>query len=56
MVREGKVIDQHSDDPNVIGVRRFNEMLASDERVEAVILQQVGSKGYDGLALAPVGS
>ena len=56
VVREGKVIDQHSDDPNVIGVRRFNEMLASDERVEAVILQQVGSKGYDGLALARVGS
>lgn len=56
VVREGKVIDQHSDDPNVIGVRRFNEMLASDERIEAVILQQVGSKGYDGLALARVGS
>lgn len=56
VVREGKVIDQHTDDPNVIGVRRFNEMLASDERVEAVILQQVGSKGYDGLALARVGS
>ncbi len=54
VVREGSVIDPASEDPNVVGVRRFNEMLASDDRLEAVILQQVGSKGYDGLAMARV--
>jgi len=54
VVRAGSVLDPDSDDPNVVGVRRFNEMLASDDRLEAIILQQVGAKGYDGLALARV--
>ena len=54
VVRAGSVLDPDSDDPNVVGVRRFNEMLAADERLEAVILQQVGAKGYDGLSLARV--
>lgn len=54
VVREGAVIDPDSDDPNVFGVRAFNEKLASDPRLEAIILQQVGTKGYDGLALARV--
>ncbi|MFI4873122.1 MAG: O-methyltransferase [Phycisphaerales bacterium JB061] len=54
VVRAGNVIDINSDDPNVLGVREFNEKLSKDPRVEAVIQQQVGSKGYDGLALARV--
>lgn len=54
VVREGKVIDAGSDDPSVIGVRRFNEMMSSDSRVEATVLQTVGVKGHDGLALALV--
>ena len=54
VVREGKVLDASSTDPNVIGVRRFNELLANDPRVVAVILQQIGVKGYDGLAIARV--
>lgn len=54
VVREGAVIDAQFQDPSVIGVRAFNEKLAADPRVEAVILQQVGAKGYDGLALARV--
>lgn len=54
VVREGNVIDLNSDDPNVVGVREFNEKLSKDPRVEAVIMQVVGTKGYDGLALARV--
>ncbi len=54
VVRRGNVIDPESDDPNVQGVRRFNEMLAAEPRVEATILQTVGEKGYDGLAIAVV--
>jgi len=46
------VLDSSSTDPNVLGVRRFNELLARDPRVEAVVLQQIGVKGYDGLAIA----
>lgn len=54
VVREGEVIDPASSDPRVQGARRFNRMLASDPRLSATILQTVGSKGYDGLALAQV--
>ena len=51
VVRDGKVIDAASTDANIIGVRRFNEMVAMDSRVTAAALQTVGSKGYDGFAI-----
>jgi len=54
VVRDGQVIDAAADDPNVQGVRRFNEMVAADGRLDGTILQTVGSKGYDGLAFALV--
>jgi predicted O-methyltransferase YrrM len=54
VVRQGRVIDEADDDPNVLGVRRFNEALAAEPRVNATILQTVGGKGYDGLAFALV--
>lgn len=55
VVRDGRVVDPNSDDLNVQGVRRFNELLAAEPRVSATIVQTVGSKGYDGLAIALVG-
>lgn len=54
VVRNGTVIDANSSDPNVQGVRRFNELLAADPRVSATAIQTVGSKGYDGFAMAIV--
>lgn len=54
VVREGAVVEAGSDDPRVRGVRRFHEMLAEDPRVEATTIQTVGSKGYDGFAMALV--
>jgi predicted O-methyltransferase YrrM len=54
VVRDGAVIDANSSDPNVQGVRHFNEMLSSDLRVSATAIQTVGSKGYDGFAIALV--
>ena len=54
VIRDGKVIDKNSSDELVQGVRRFSEKLATDPRVEAVALQTVGSKGYDGFAVALV--
>ena len=35
-------------------MRKFLEMMAAEPRVSATVLQTVGSKGYDGLALARV--
>jgi predicted O-methyltransferase YrrM len=52
VVRKGAVIDAASDDPNVRGMRRFVDVLALEKRVSATVLQTVGSKGYDGFALA----
>ena len=54
VVRDGKLADAASDDPNVIGVRRFHEALATEPRVSATTLQTVGSKGYDGVTVALV--
>jgi predicted O-methyltransferase YrrM len=54
VIRDGKVIEADSTDPNVQGVRRLNEMLATEARVTATCLQVVGSKGYDGITLALV--
>ena len=54
VVRKGAVIDPGSDDPTVLGVRRFNEALAAEPRVSATAIQTVGSKGYDGFAIALV--
>jgi predicted O-methyltransferase YrrM len=54
VVRDGKVVDADCPDANVQGVRRFTEMLAADNRVSTTVLQTVGTKGYDGFALALV--
>ena len=54
VVREGAVIQADSEDASVQGVRKLNEMLGAEPRVTATVLQTVGGKGYDGLALALV--
>lgn len=54
VVRDGKVIDAASTDPNIVGVRKFNDMVALEPRVSATVLQTVGSKGYDGFAIMQV--
>ena len=56
VVRDGRVIDPTDDDPNVVGVRQFNDMLAR-RAANATILPrgtQRAAKGYDGLAIAVV--
>ncbi len=54
VVRNGAVIDEGSDNPSVQGIRRFNELLAIEPRVSVTEIQTVGSKGYDGFAIAVV--
>jgi predicted O-methyltransferase YrrM len=54
VVRKGAILDAASTDPSIQGMRRFNEMLAAEPRVSATEIQTVGSKGYDGFALALV--
>jgi predicted O-methyltransferase YrrM len=54
VVREGAVANPRSRDPSVTGIRRFNELVAAHPRLSATAIQTVGSKGYDGMALARV--
>ena len=54
IVREGEVAEPSSTDPNVQGQRRFLELMAAEPRLSATALQTVGSKGYDGFAMALV--
>jgi predicted O-methyltransferase YrrM len=51
VIRKGAVADPASTDENVQGIRGFNEVLAAEKGVSTSVIQTVGSKGYDGLAL-----
>jgi len=54
VVRDGRVADAESRDPDIIGIRRFFDLLAAEPRLTATALQTVGSKGWDGFAIALV--
>lgn len=54
VIRDGKILDPNSDDEMVQGVQRFNNLLAKTTNVTATILQTVGVKDHDGMALAIV--
>jgi Predicted O-methyltransferase len=54
VIRDGEVIDASSKDPNVQGARQLFDMLKTEPRLQATALQTVGSKGYDGFAMAVV--
>ena len=56
VIRDGAVIDAASEDPAVRGVRRFMDRLGADRQVTATVIQTVGAKGYDGLAVILVGT
>jgi predicted O-methyltransferase YrrM len=56
VVRGGDVVAAASDSPTVQGVRRFLERLAAEPRVTSTAIQTVGSKGFDGFAIALVTS
>jgi predicted O-methyltransferase YrrM len=58
VIRDGKIADPNEPDPAITGTRAMFELLAAGqqghERLQATALQTVGSKGYDGFALALV--
>jgi len=54
VVRDGEVMDPESRDPAVLGTRRLNELMGAEPRVTVTEIQTVGSKGYDGFAIAVV--
>ena len=54
VIRKGAVADPNDPDPRVQGIRRFFEKLAAEPRLTAAAIQMVGTKGYDGWAIARV--
>ncbi len=54
VVRDGRVLEATTEDEAVQGVRRLFVMLGMESRVSVTAIQTVGSKGYDGFALALV--
>jgi predicted O-methyltransferase YrrM len=54
VVRDGRVGDPASTDVDVQGARGVLELMATHPRVTATAIQTVGSKGYDGFAIALV--
>jgi predicted O-methyltransferase YrrM len=54
VVRDGRVIDESSQDPDLQGTRKVLAALAADKTVISTALQTVGHKGYDGFAIAYV--
>jgi predicted O-methyltransferase YrrM len=51
VVRRGRVLEP-GDDADARGVRGFLEAVAADPRLDGTVLQTVGAKGWDGLAVA----
>jgi predicted O-methyltransferase YrrM len=56
VVRDGAILDRDSRDPSVAAMRRVLQTIASEPRVTATVVQTVGGKGYDGLAMVLVTS
>lgn len=54
VVRRGRPVDMENLEPAVVGVRDVFEMLKKETRLECTAIQTVGSKGWDGFAMALV--
>ncbi|WP_328006904.1 O-methyltransferase [Heyndrickxia acidicola] len=54
VVRDGKVVNEDSEDANIQGIREFIDILSSDTRIDSVGIQTVGLKGYDGFIISRV--
>jgi predicted O-methyltransferase YrrM len=51
VIRDGKVLDPDTTDEMVKGAQRFNQLLSKTSAVESIIIQTVGAKEHDGMAL-----
>jgi predicted O-methyltransferase YrrM len=53
IIRGGRTLDDEADQASQ-GMQRFMELLQSDPRIDATVIQTVGSKSWDGFALGIV--
>ncbi|MEZ0053410.1 putative O-methyltransferase YrrM [Mycobacterium sp. MAA66] len=55
ITRMGRVLDPAPDDLQARGVRDMLELIGNHQRLQAAAIQTVGTKGWDGFAVARVG-
>lgn len=55
VVRNGKILEENSQDSSVLGIQRFNQVLINNPRLTASTLQTVGARSYDGFTFIVVG-
>ncbi|HWD86557.1 MAG TPA: O-methyltransferase [Mucilaginibacter sp.] len=54
VIREGKILDENHEDEKVQGVQRLNKLLPEKKNITATIIQTVGHKYHDGMAICVV--
>lgn len=54
VIWEGAILDNSIDEINAPGITAALEMMGNDPRLDATAIQTVGSKGWDGFAIARV--
>jgi predicted O-methyltransferase YrrM len=54
VTRNGEVLREDREDPNVNGIRRYLEMAGEHPKLESTVIQTVGQKGYDGFCMSRV--
>ena len=54
VIRKGALLDPNTTDPAVLGMRKAIQLLGELPGLAATAIQTVGSKGYDGFAIARV--
>ena len=54
VVRDGRVLDQGSDEAAIVGTRALFDFLGGEPRLTATAIQTVGRKGWDGFTIAVV--
>jgi predicted O-methyltransferase YrrM len=54
VVKHGQVFNEEITTDSQIGISRFHDLVATDPRLEAAVLQTVGEKGHDGFSFIVV--
>ncbi|MEO7693003.1 MAG: O-methyltransferase [Chryseolinea sp.] len=54
VIRAGRVLNPDTEEESAQGVQRMNKMLSGRKDVTATIIQNVGSKEHDGMAIAVI--
>ncbi len=54
VIRKGEILNKKTEDPKVLGVQRLNDYLKKCTAADFAVIQTIGEKGYDGMAIGVV--